>query len=239
MNMNELYESNRFIRHFNDLQELSEMHNLDAFVDYKPIIKKKLFQKVVEPENRFKEIITERVNKFISKEFGIDRKGEDADYIEASTLSFLQLWDFCQFVRYAEKVLFFKNDKESPIYVDSKLEDLDSRKFMVKSDNEVEIEVILEKQAAPGQTLRIIKLNITRKYGKMMNNQYIIVNDNTDKLDISDNVLIFNINLLIYKCVVNTYISIIEKFLKNIEGSLRWKTTDLITYKLDKLEDIL
>ena len=238
MNMNELYESNRFIRHFNDLQELSEIYNIDAFVDYE-LPKKKKFQKVEEPKNIFKELVSEKVNRFISKEFGIDRRGEDADYINGTTLSFLQLWDFCQFVRYAEKVLFFNNDIYSTIFVDSKLEDLDSRKFMVRSEDEVEIEVVLEKQAAPGQTLRIIKLNIARKYGKMMNNQYIIVNDNTDKLDISDNVLIFNINLLIYKCVVNTYISIIEKFLKNIEGSLRWKTTDKITYKLDKLEDIL
>lgn len=238
MNMNELYESNRFIRHFNDLQELSEIYNIDAFVDYE-LPKKKKFQKVEEPKNIFKELVSEKVNRFISKEFGIDRRGEDADYINGTTLSFLQLWDFCQFVRYAEKVLFFNNDIYSTIFVDSKLEDLDSRKFMVRSEDEVEIEVVLEKQAAPGQTLRIIKLNIARKYGKMMNNQYIIVNDNTDKLDISDNVLIFNINLLIYKCVVNTYISIIEKFLKNIEGSLRWKTTDKIIYKLDKLEDIL
>ena len=151
MNMNELYESNRFIRHFNDLQELSEIYNIDAFVDYE-LPKKKKFQKVEEPKNIFKELVSEKVNRFISKEFGIDRRGEDADYINGTTLSFLQLWDFCQFVRYAEKVLFFNNDIYSTIFVDSKLEDLDSRKFMVRSEDEVEIEVVLEKQAAPGQT---------------------------------------------------------------------------------------
>ena len=237
--MNELFSSNRFIKHFNELQEALEDNNLIVFSDYKPP-KKKLFEKREEPENKFKDILKEKVTWFVTREFRPDRRGEDADYIRGYTLDFNQLWDFCQFVRYAEKVIFFENDIDNDIFVSSSLSDIDTRKFIVKYNEKVNITLTLEKQSGVNnETLRIIKLEVIRNYGKMLKNEYVIVDENIDRLDISDSILIMNINRIIYKHVVNTYISIIEKFLGSIEEAMKWTTEDYYIFRLSKLEETL
>ena len=232
--MDDLYNSNRFISDLIELQDILEEYNLFAYTDYiQPKKKKYFWQKEEKPaENKFKQLTDEKTAWFIRRNFGIDRAGEDADYNRGYTLTFQQLWDFCQFVRYAEKVLFYENNmEENKLFVSSTLTDISSRKFIIKHGN-VDIIITLEKENTRDDILKIVKLEIIRNYGKMMKNEYVIVNEMTDRLDISDNILIMNVNRIIYKYVLNTYLDIIEKFLKGIKESVRWKTEDWEIYKL-------
>lgn len=236
---NQLYDSNLYIKHFNELELVLELFNLHAYSDYNQP-KKKWFKKKEESfENEFNTRITEKISRFIRYHFGIDRRGEDADYIRGYTLTFEQLWDFCQFVRYAEKVLFYENVMEdNKLFVTSTLTDVKTRKLVIKHDK-VDISITLEKEDTSNDLLKILKIEIVRNYGKIMKNEYVIVDNNTDRFDISDNILISNTNRIIYKYVLNTYLEIIEKFLKDIKESVRWKTENWTIYKLDKVEEVL
>lgn len=236
---NQLFDSNLYIKHFNELQLVLELFNLHAYSDYKQP-KKKWFKKKEESfENTFNTRITEKISHFTRFHFGIDRRGEDADYIRGYTLTFEELWDFCQFVRYAEKVLFYENVMEdNRLFVASTLTDVKTRKLIIKHDK-VDISITLEKEDTSDKLLKILKIEIVRNYGKMMKNEYVIVDNTTDRFDISDNILFSSTNRIIYKYVLNTYLEIIEKFLKDIKESVRWKTENWTIYRLEKVEEIL
>ena len=146
LEMNQIYDSNLYIKHLNELQLVLEMFNLHAYSNYKHI-KRKWYEKKPEPyENEFNTKIVEKISWFVRSHFCIDRRGEDADYIRGYTLTFEELWDFCQFVRYAEKVLFYENVmEENKLFVTSTLSDVKTRKLIIKNDK-VDIIIALEKE---------------------------------------------------------------------------------------------
>ena len=121
--------------------------------------------------------------------------------------------------------------EDNRLFVSSTLTDVKTRKLIIKHDK-VDISITLEKEDTSDNLLKIIKIEIVRNYGKMMKNEYVIVNGIIDRFDISDNILISNINRIIYKYVLNTYLEIIEKFLKGIKESIRWKTKNWTIYNL-------
>ena len=145
-----------------------------------------------------KELLDKRVNKFIDDQF------KDPNY----NLSFIQLWNFCKFVRYAEKTVFWKNIPDNFIYVDSDLYDDKCIKFSLKDrlqDPLIECMFELEKVKVIKKSivseddnyLEVIKLTITRQFGKTMTNVFHIVDADVKYNDSSDILLITTINRLL------------------------------------------
>lgn len=107
---------------------------------------------------------------------------------------------FCDFVRIVEKVIFYKNDKESSIIVDSQVEDDEKKlvvqnqdwfiKILVQSSNVFNTNPLEEKNY-------ILNLHVERKYGKGMENNFVVVNGETKYNDSSDLYLINSVNMIL------------------------------------------
>ena len=152
---------------------------------------------------------------------------EIKEFIDKNTsepLSFKFLWQYCQFVRWAEKTVFYKNTTDNKLFVDSAMMDLDKRNFVLSYGDDILIQFSLEKQKDPvlkystfdipdptedrSVYYHVIKINVVRKYGKMMNNKYTIIDSRVNYEDSSDITLMDTINKLLCEAVRNecTYI---------------------------------
>lgn len=147
-----------------------------------------------------------------------DKILEELNALQASTITpngmnFNDLWEFCQFVKYAEKTLFYKNDPSRSFYVDSNIDDLSSRQFMIKDlDDTYQLLFKLEKTNDPvdNEIMRIIRLSVSRNYGRKMTNEFIIVNSEIKYNDDADIYLIDKINRILCERVSNTFYEIIN-----------------------------
>jgi hypothetical protein len=133
------------------------------------------------------------------------------------------MWQFCQFVRWAEKIVFYKNTVDETIYVDSAIDDYDCR-LLVYTEDDFQIKFKLEKVDNPAYSpntlsdilsmknntpkyFKSMKIVVERKYGKCMTNHFNIIDDNIDfENDTSDK--------LLYRTIDN-------KVLKAEEGVIR------------------
>ena len=130
-------------------------------------------------------------------------------------MSFNDLWEFCQFVKYAEKTLFYQNDPDPQrvFYVDSDIDDLSKRQFAIRDlDNTYQLLFKLEKINEPihNEIMKIIRLSVSRNYGRKMTNEFIIVNSEIKYNDDADIYLIDNINRILYERITNTFNEIIN-----------------------------
>lgn len=151
------------------------------------------------------------------------------EFIDKNTsepLSFKFLWQYCQFVRWAEKTIFYKNTTDNKLFVDSAMMDLDNRNFVLSYGEDILIQFSLEKQKDPvlkytsfditdltedkSVYYHIIKINVVRKYGKMMNNKYTIIDSKVNYEDSSDITLMDTINKLLCEAVRNECYNIYE-----------------------------
>lgn len=138
-------------------------------------------------------------------------------------LLFNNMWQFCQYIRWAEKVVFYKNTADRAIYVDSSIDDLDCRLLVYTEDN-IQIRFKLEKIDNPAyipntlsdilsmksntpRYFKSMKIVVERNYGKQMTNHFTIIDDNTDFKDFSDSLLYESIE----KKLLDAYISIINE----------------------------
>ena len=141
------------------------------------------------------------------------------------SIEFDTLWDYAQLLRWAEKVIFYKNDIINYIYSDSEMNSLDKRKFLIQNDEYMMI-FSLEKQEisifdtyTDKEFVEVIKIEIRRKFGKELSNTFVIINRDVKFEDDSDLYLINTINLLLKKSIINSFQEIVdiidsEKFLK-------------------------
>lgn len=111
------------------------------------------------------------------------------------------MW-FCDFVRVAEKVIFYKNDKESSIIVDSQIEDDEKKLVIQNQDWFIKILVQTVDGFVPTTILDhgsnyILNLHVERKYGKGMENNFVVVNGETKYNDSSDLYLINSVNMIL------------------------------------------
>ena len=147
-------------------------------------------------------------------------------------LYFNNLWQFCQFVRWAEKVVFYRNEAINKLYVDSAIDDVDCR-LIVYSEKDIQIKIKMEKVPNPAyipntlsdilsmdknvqQYFKSMKIVVDRKYGKEMTNKFTIIDNDTEFDDFSDKMLyetickkfldeIHNITILIFHMIYDTY----------------------------------
>ena len=147
-------------------------------------------------------------------------------------LYFNNLWQFCQFIRWAEKVVFYRNEAINRLYVDSAIDDVDCR-LIVYSEEDIQIKIKMEKVPNPAyipntlsdilsmnknvqQYFKSMKIVVERNYGKEMTNKFTIIDNDTEFDDFSDKMLyetickkfldeIHNITILIFHMIYDTY----------------------------------
>ncbi len=145
----------------------------------------------------------------------ISRLNEFTNDIDKKVPTFEDMWDFCEFIRIAEKIFFYENTPESSkIYSECTIGDQSStRKFVLKYDK-YDILFTLEKAKILDRSLlkdQVIKIHVRRLYGLQMENKYTIINSNMDFLSDSDLYLINEINRLLQENMKSIFVNIIEK----------------------------
>ena len=205
MDNNAIFSDNRFIyrakKLYYDLQT-SDTYEIDeeerVEVDYHVI--GNLFKKKISYEKKRVPLI----NKY----------NGDVKALSIKPLIFSNMWEFCQFVKWAEKIVFYKNTTDNPIYVDSAIDDLDCR-LLVYNDKDINIRFKLEKVLNPSyipntlsdvlsmnkndtpKYFKSMKIVVERTYGKGMTNHFTIIDDNTDFKDQSDTMLLESIESIL------------------------------------------
>ena len=126
--------------------------------------------------------------------------------------TFWNLWQICQFIRWAEKVFLYNNDpdKENSIFVDSEM-NADERHFKITLPD-VNIFFILKLVKIPNATLvgkqysEVISIKIERNYGKKMNTKIQVVDGDIELADDSDLYLLNQINRYINTAIRTLFI---------------------------------
>ena len=159
------------------------------------------------------------IDNFMKEEFEPHPKGTNPD--KNIVRSFEQMWYFAQFVRYAEKTIFYENIPTHSFYVDSALDEDAERTFCItKRDVTIVFKLKWIYDTTQKETLKAINIKVTRDFGKKMINEYTIVNGNVNLKDDSDYTLIAVINDLLYEYTLNTYKCIMNDLLELFEGRM-------------------
>ena len=217
----EVFKGNYYIEHFNscfDILNIEDRINHITLSNPGYTEKLNFFDKIRgfkpreyppefhESKNTFVEAFDDRIDEFVKQDFEPTNK-EGKNVVR----SFEQMWYFAQFVRYAEKVIFYKNDTDKPLYVDSSLDEEHERLFVIKKeDYEVKFKVQWLYDTTAKHMMKVINIKIDRFFGKEMSNEYIIVDENIKLNDASDFVLITIINNVLYDATLETYKAIMN-----------------------------
>ena len=172
-------------------------------------------QKNIIKNNQEKIRSTKRVKVDVYTPAKIQAANDIIDEIsKLNSIPFDDLWDYAQLLRWAEKVLFYKNDIVNYIYSDSELHSDENRNFMIQTDDYIII-FNLEKQEVSvldtfsnNEFIDVIKIEIRRKFGKELTNTFIIIDRNVKYEDDSDLYLINTINLLLREAIVTSFTQI-------------------------------
>lgn len=238
-NDNDIFKSNHYIEHFNECYDILsangrfnyiriEMENCIVTKE-KPGFFDKLFKKEKVNEGvtpSYKESKTdietkfdEKIDEFMKKDFEPVKDKPSKNVIR----DFEQMWYFAQFVRYAEKVIFYDNDTDKPLFVDSPIDEDHERVFVIAKDNYIikfKLQWIYDSTAK--QMLKVISIKIDRNFGKEMSNEYIIVDGNVKLKDVSDFTLISIINSILYDATLDTYKLIMDKLFTFFEERMTY-----------------
>ncbi len=216
-NDNDIFRSNHYVEHFNDCFDILNQNDRFNFISMelseepvekkKGLFKKRKLEEVVpkqlynESKNDVVEEFDNKIDEFIKQDFE-PVKGKDKNI----TRSFEQMWYFAQFVRYAEKVVFYSNDTTKPIFVDSPLDEDHERIFVITKDNyELKFKLQWIYDTTAKQMIKVINIKVSRSFGKEMTNEYIIVDGNVKLNDVSDFTLISVINSILFDATLDTY----------------------------------
>ena len=234
---------NKYIKHFNTCFDILRGNGRIEYltpvksVQEEPKEKKSFFgfskKKVEEPVKESQEFSSskdelsskfkEEMDQFLKEEFEPHPHSTNPDKNIVRT--FEQMWDFAQFVRYAEKTIFYQNVPEHSFYVDSPLDADEERMFAITTRKEITIVFKLKwvYDTTQKQTLKVINIKVTRDFGKNMINEYTIVNGEVKLKDDSDYTLIAVINDLLYDHTLNTYRCIMYDLLDFFEERTTYK----------------
>lgn len=199
--MDDILSYNKYISFFNEiymkLYSDGGPHN-----ELVPAQKRILFKKG-HPAILTKNYCYDAIERFVEDNFEF----EDA-------LSFNSIWQFCQFVRYAEKVIMCDNNPNDYLYVDSDILAPDEREFMIKNDD-VSYRFKLNKvrDSVNKKEIKVITINVERNFGKKMVNIFTVVDNDVKFNDISDMYLITTINLELYRAMRDKFDIIMKKTL--------------------------
>lgn len=113
------------------------------------------------------------------------------------------LYEFASFIKYIEKVFFYKNDINAMISCDSQLDDNNTRVLIFRQNEDVLIQITMNKAK------RSIDIITYRYFGKNMKFGYTIIDRKADFKDKSDVVLMNNIVLTMEKMMSTFFLHIV------------------------------
>ena len=216
--MNDILMYNKYINLFTKLYNYAisskdkSFEDIPGLIEYyseynKPFKKKHIINEY-DKQVFIKKTIMKELEEFIDEECSMD-----------DIVSFSSLWQFCQFVRYAEKVVFYKNALDRHFYVDSDMLDVKERLFVIEQKNldstyKFKLEKVVD--SITKEECKVITLNICRHYGKEMSNIFTIVNEDIKINDQSDQYLITTINLILEKTIKNVLRDCVEQLVRVI-----------------------
>lgn len=213
-------KDNTFITLATKLYDLKIMHEIEdpdlVTYTYK---KTGLFKtekvKHYEPED----VLRKQIRNFIS-----DNLHEEND----TPLAFRTIWEFCDFVRWAEKTIFYHNDLANRVIVDSAMgagiinDDPKVVVFQPVLSQDVNIKLELRKMKVNRQSVldldnveytseysKIINIEVSRHYGKNLKSKYVVVDENVNYKDLSDIYLMNTLNRIIKECIITVFREII------------------------------
>ena len=219
--MDNLAERNKFIDLFEAMY--------DALFTYTPVEEpeekedKKSFSlfkrnKIIEePKKTKREVYLENVY--------FELKNYLDNILSNQSQEFWTLWRVCQFIRFSEKVLLYKNDPNGTFFVDSEM-NADERAFVIRfNDTEIQFKLQLLPRMNIGtitsedsKYTEAITILVNRMFGKEMKTKIVIVDKYTDLADDSDVYLINQINKYLNFCMFYMFTDILNGFMSLING---------------------
>lgn len=149
-----------------------------TFMFYKPIYKK---QKVNVGKRRLYEL---------AKEF--------IDELSVTSLTMTTINQFCDFVRVIEKCLFYINDNNNHIFVDSGIED--TKKVIAFKSDDIQFKIDTLSVKDPMEKSKyheVLEIEVKRLYGKKMENKFTVVDREVKYNDDSDLYLVNTLNMIL------------------------------------------
>ena len=158
----------------------------------------------------------------------------DNDFLHAEnngiSRSYRQMWEFAQFVRYVEKVLFYKNNPDNDLYVDTKLDDVEKREFLINGDEyKIYFHLNSQRDDLLDTTYNVINIKVIRDFGKKMINEYTIINEQVKLNSLGDNILIITINNLLFDISLKVLNEIMDKLFNFFKERVRWEREHIIS----------
>ena len=132
---------------------------------------------------------------------------DKVEFIKNNIPDFGKLFDFCTFIRSMEKVFFFKNDNKSIVSSDSDINNFSTRNMYINTDNYM-IKIYLTR--TDNYATENIEIQVTRKFGKKLTNNFKIKNRDIVYNDSDDLMLINVLNMLLQNIMANVFKSYID-----------------------------
>lgn len=236
-NTGDLLADNQFIMFATELYDHKIMHESDKTTIYKTtVVKKGLFKK-------------EEIKEYDDKPYYDGLKHFIKTTLKEDTdepISFRAIWEFCQFVRWAEKALFYENELSNRVIVDSGMNAGiadDNARIIVFQSNSTSTTIKLELKKVkidipnsvfnlgPVEDYRttkdVISLEVIRSFGKKMKSKYTIVDGEVGYNDISDIYLMNTVNKIVKDGIINVF----REILLSIETGVMFKDFNTETDK--------
>ena len=188
--MNDFSKDNFFLSTIYDLYEYKYLKE-EYMVEEKKIF---LFNKIFLFKNK---------RKIKMSDFTYEKGLDKVNYLKSNVPTFDKLYDFCTFIRSMEKVYFFKNDIHNIISSDYNLKEITKRNLYINTDNyRITINLELFPDDYNGE---VIDVQIFRKYGKKLTNNFKIKDRNVVYNDSDDLMLMNVLNMLLQNIMANTF----------------------------------
>jgi len=163
------------------------------------------------------------------------------DILSNPAQDFWTLWRICQFIRWAEKVVLYKNELDpdyyKSIFVDSAI-NADEREFVFDIVQGARVYIKMELVQKPYIKItesaynEVLTIMVQRSFGKKMENKFVVINGESDIVDDGDLYLINQINKHLNYVIRNTVKTICYDMLHDIDLNLYDK--ELFTNALEE-----
>lgn len=146
-----------------------------------------------------------------------------SDILNVNSLSFMTLWQICDLVKWAEQSIFYKNDINKKLYVDSNINS-DEKQFKILNDDyNILFNLTMTKKPDKNSSytesayFKNIQIKVRRAYGRQLEDTFMIVDADVKYNNSADLYLMNTINKLLKINVLNTFNDIILFMYKNAD----------------------
>lgn len=195
-----------------ELNQTNLKYPIGYLYQKKPLFKKK--KSTEEQSYTNLDVLNNDVEQFIKSTFN-----------DQEEVSFSTLWRYCQFLRWVEKTCFYHNDLTKSIVCDSPMYsnngETDKRVLVIQTtDVIIRLEMEIAKSSSVSSILdldsvdrifnNILIIEVKRKYGKLMNNKFVVIDARTTIRDSSDEYLLRTVNKIVKDGLETQFRSILQ-----------------------------